>query len=116
MPPACHCVYGEYADMWAVAGHHWLTLAQFRDDARLLLRAGVIQMNAGIVNSLFNQLYFRDSLSTWCAMRRRGYMGSSLVSCFTIASMLSGQTPKRPFHSLLCLSQMSRLTNVSPVC
>ena len=24
-------------------------------------------MNAGIVHSLFNQLYFRDSLSTWRA-------------------------------------------------
>lgn len=30
--------------------------------------AGVVQMNAGIVHSLFNQLYFRDSLSTWCGL------------------------------------------------
>ena len=32
-------------------------------------------MNAGIVNSLFNQLYFRDSLSTWCALRHHGCTG-----------------------------------------
>jgi len=30
--------------------------------------AGVIQMNAGIMNSLFNQRYFRDNLSTWRAL------------------------------------------------
>lgn len=28
--------------------------------------AGVVQMNLGILLSLFNQRYFRDSLSTWC--------------------------------------------------
>ena len=28
--------------------------------------AGVIQMNLGILMSLYNQRYFRDSLSTWC--------------------------------------------------
>ncbi len=33
--------------------------------------AGVIQMNAGIMNSLFNQRYFRDNLSTWRARAPR---------------------------------------------
>ena len=38
-------------------------------------------MNAGIVNSLFNQLYFRDTLSTWCAARAPRAGLSQLPSC-----------------------------------
>lgn len=68
-------------------------------DARLLPRAGVIQMNAGIVNSLFNQLYFRDSLSTWCAMRRRAPCGRVSVSCPVVAGRLNGQAYKVIFFT-----------------
>ena len=39
-----------------------------------MLRAGVIQMNVGIVLSFFNQRYFRDSLSTWCAILPARYI------------------------------------------
>ena len=38
-------------------------------DGKLCGVTGVAQMNLGILMSLFNQRYFRDSLSTWYALQ-----------------------------------------------